>query len=113
MTKNCMGFPLGVALDRLAGKETLSFLDIAALLIYPRRRSKGDHWFSSYFPHSSETAFASISIPSVFGLFAHVTLHKKDILGGSHKGVKHKILVPVFHVFPNLTDAVNFNTQYI
>ena len=54
-----------------------------------------------------------IPIPSVFGLFAPVTLPEKDILGGSRKGVNHKILVPVFHVFPNFTDAVNFNAQYI
>lgn len=54
-----------------------------------------------------------ISIPSVFVLLASVTLPEKDILGGSHKGVKHKILFPVFHVFPNVTDAVNFNAQYI
>lgn len=54
-----------------------------------------------------------ISVPSVFVLLASVTLLEKDVLGGSHKRVKHKILVPVFHVFPNVTDAVNFNAQYI
>lgn len=57
--------------------------------------------------------FMLISIPSAFGSFACVTLPEKDILGGSHKGVKRKILVPVFHVFPNFTDVLNFNAQYI
>lgn len=75
MTKNCTGFPLGVALDRLAGKETLSFLDIAALLIYPHRRSKDDHWFSSYFPHSSETEFASRLSPFLLCLGCLLVWH--------------------------------------
>lgn len=54
-----------------------------------------------------------ISIPSLFELFAHATVPEKGVLGGSCKGVKHKILVPVFHVFPDFTDAVNFTAQYI
>lgn len=97
------------------GRKTHFLMDIAALLIYPHRRSKGDRSLVQFLlspQFKDRVCSVLISIPSVFGLFARVTLPEKEILGGIHKGLKHKILVPVFHVFPNFTDAVD-NAQYI
>jgi len=87
-------------------------MDIAALLMHPHKKEQGRSLVQFLLSPHFRVCFVLISITSVFGLFACVTLPKKDVLGESDKGVKHKILVPVFHIFPNFTDALNFGAQY-
>lgn len=65
-------------------------MDVVVLLIHSHRRSKGEHWFISCFPHGFRVCFMPVCTPSVFGL------PEKDVFGGSYKGVKHKILSLVF-----------------
>lgn len=114
MTKNCPGFPSGVASDRLAGKKDTLFNGYSCPAHISSQKEQGRSLVQFLLSPQFKDRVCSvlISIPSVFGLFARVTLPEKEILGGIHKGLKHKILVPVFHVFPNFTDAVD-NAQYI
>lgn len=111
----CTGLPSEVSLERLAGKDHVHFYGCSSPAHTASKKEWGRLSIQFLLPHGSETVcFMLISVPSVFELFAHVISPEKDTLGGSYrKGVKCEIPIPVFHIIPNFTDALNSIAQCI